>query len=108
MLQPRQNNLFTRLFDLASQKHLIQNSIDLVKVEDKIQLTHVAKELIQHLDEEMNGLQISKLVIICVDASAKEEASVTSIYDFGGAAKLDEIRLVFLVAGRHETVDLAF
>lgn len=108
MLQPRQNNLFTRLLDLARQKHLIQNSIDLVKVEDKIQLTHIAKELIQHLDKEMNGLQISKLVIIRVDASAEEETGVATIDDFGGAAELDEIGLVFLVARRHETVHLAF
>jgi hypothetical protein len=29
MLQPRQHNLFTRLFNLSSQKHFIQNSVNL-------------------------------------------------------------------------------
>jgi len=29
MLQPRQNNLFTRLLHLASQEHLVENSVHL-------------------------------------------------------------------------------
>jgi hypothetical protein len=67
MLQPRQHNLFTRLFNLSSQEDFIQNSINLfpttpvsnpfvssspfplsylVKVKHQIQFTHIAKELI--------------------------------------------------------------
>jgi hypothetical protein len=84
MLQPRQHNLFTRLFNLSRQEHFIQNSVNLsptpqcqqlslfpsiplsitlalsylVKVEHQIQFTHVPKELIQHFDEEMYGFQV--------------------------------------------------
>jgi hypothetical protein len=83
MLQPRQHNLFTRLFNLSSQKHFIQDSVNLsptphisnypslylpysllpllaylVKVKHQIQFTHVPKELIQHFDEEMYGFQV--------------------------------------------------
>lgn len=30
----------------------------LVEIEHKIQLAHIAKELIQYFDEEMNGLEV--------------------------------------------------
>lgn len=36
MFQPRQHHLFTRLLDLARQEDLIEDSVDLVKVEDEI------------------------------------------------------------------------
>jgi hypothetical protein len=46
----------------------------------------------------MNSLQISQLVIICVDAGAEEEACVAAVDDFV-LSELDEVALVFLVAG---------
>jgi len=79
MLQPRQHNLFTRLFNLSGQEHFVKDSVNLspnqsavhpslyalvlalaylVEVEHQIQLTHVPKELIQHFDEEMYGFQV--------------------------------------------------
>lgn len=30
----------------------------LVEIEDQIQFAHIAEELVQHFDEEMNGLEI--------------------------------------------------
>ena len=56
MLQSRQHNLLACLFDLPSQKHLIQYSINLVEVEHQVQLTDVPKELVQYLNEEVYGL----------------------------------------------------
>ncbi len=44
MLQPRQDNLFARLFDLTGEENLVQDGVDLVEVEDQIQLAYVAKE----------------------------------------------------------------
>jgi hypothetical protein len=83
MLQPRQHDLFTRLFNLTRQEDFIKDSVNLcppksaihlslfialscsffvaaylVEVEHQIQFTHVPEELIQHFDEEMYGFQV--------------------------------------------------
>lgn len=46
MFQSREHDLFACLFNLARQEHFIQDSVDLVEVEDQIQLAHIAEELI--------------------------------------------------------------
>lgn len=106
MLQPREHNLFTRLLNLASQKHLVQNSVDLVKVEDQVELADVAEEGVEDLDEEVDGLEVGELVVVCVDAGAEEEAGVAAVDDLV-VAELDKVGLVLLVARRHEAVHLA-
>ena len=78
---------------------------DLVKVEHQIQLAHIPKEAIQHLDEEMYRFQIRELVVVGVDAHAEEEAGVPPVDDFE-RAELDEVGLVLLVSGGDEAVDL--
>ena len=80
----------------------------LVEVENKVQFTHVAKERIQNLYKEMYSLQISQLIIICVDARAEEQSRIAAIYDFRGTAEFDEIRLMLLVARCNKAVDFAF
>lgn len=55
VFQPRQHHLLARLLNLTSQKHLVQDGIHLVKVEDQIQFANVSKEGIQHLDEEVDS-----------------------------------------------------
>ena len=130
MLQPRQYHLLTRLLNLPREKHLIQDGVDLVKIKHEVQLAHVPEELVQHLDEEVDGLEVGQLVVVGVDAHAEEEARVPPVHDLRGAevlahdaggvrgvvrgggvgggrgAELDEVGLVFLVAGRDEAVDL--
>jgi hypothetical protein len=54
----------------------------------------------------MYRLQIRQLVIIRVDAGAEEEARVPPVDDLGHVAELDEVGLVFLVAGGDEAVYL--
>lgn len=54
----------------------------------------------------MYGLEVCELIIVGVDASAKEEAGIAAIYDFGGTAKLDKVGLVLLVSRSYKTVDL--
>lgn len=106
VLQPRQNNLLARLLNLARQEDLVQNSIHLVEVEDEIQLAHVAEEGIQHLDEEVYGLEVRQLVVVCVDAGAEEEPRVAAVDDLV-VAELDKVGLVLLVAGGDEPVHFA-
>lgn len=106
MLQPSQDNLLTRLFNLAGQKDLVQDGVDLVKVEDEIELADIAEELVQDFDEEVNSFQIGELVVVRVDACAEEEAGVATVDEFRGAAELDKVGLVLLVAGGYQTVDL--
>lgn len=104
MLQPRQHHLLTRLLNLPRQKHLIQDGINLIKVEHQIQLTHIPKEGIQNLDEEVDGLQVRQLVVVGVDAGAEEQPRVPPVDDLV-VPELDEVGLVFLVARRDEPVD---
>lgn len=105
MFQPRQHNLLTRLLDLAGQKHLVENGVDLVKVEDEIELAHVAEEGVEDLDEEVDGLEVGELVVVSIDAGAEEEPGVAAVDDLV-VAVLDKVGLVLLVARSDETVDL--
>lgn len=100
MLQPSQDNLLARLLDLAGQKDLVEDGIDLVEVEDQVQLAHVAEEGVEHLDEEVDGLQVGELVVVGVDAGAEEEPRVAPVDDLV-VAELDEVGLVLLVAGSY-------
>lgn len=105
MFQPSQHHLLTRLLNLPSQKNLIQNGIHLVKVEHQVQLAHVAEEGVEHLDEEVDRLEVGELVVVGVDTRAKEEPCVPPVDDLV-VAELDEVGLVFLIAWGDESVDL--
>lgn len=106
MFQPRQHDLLTRLLNLARQKDLVEDGVDLVKVEDEVELADVAEEGVEHLDEEVDGLEEGELVVVCVDAGAEEEAGVAAVDDFV-VAELDKVGLVLLVARGDEAVDFA-
>jgi len=107
MLQPCKHNLFTRLLNLARQKHLVKNRIDLVKVENKIKLADVSEKGIEDLDKEVNGLEVGELVIVCVDAGAEEKTCVAAVNNLV-VSELDKVGLVFLIAGCDEAMDFAF
>ena len=105
MLQPRQNNLLARLLNLARQKDLVEDRVDLVKVEDEVELAHVAEEGVEHLDKEVDGLEVRQLVVVGVDARAEKEPRVPPVDELV-VAELDEVGLVLLVARGDEAVDL--
>jgi hypothetical protein len=105
MLQPRQHDLLARLLDLAGQEDLVQDGVDLVEVEDQVQLAHVPEKGVEHLDEEVDRLQVRELVVVGVDAGAEEEPRVPPVDDLV-VAELDEVGLVLLVARGDEAVDL--
>ncbi|KAJ6256284.1 LOW QUALITY PROTEIN: hypothetical protein Dda_8781 [Drechslerella dactyloides] len=98
MLEPREHRLLGRLLDLAREEDLVEDRIHLVKIEDchpsarlhdipaygqcgtgrRGKLADVSEERIEHLDEEVDGLE---LVIVRVDADAEEEARVAAVDD---------------------------
>ena len=78
----------------------------LVEIEHQIQLAHVPKERIQHLDEEVYGLEVRELVIVGVDAGAEEQPRVPPVDDLARLPELDEVGLVLLVARRNQAVHL--
>jgi len=78
----------------------------LVEVEHQVKLADIPEESIQHLDEEMYRFQICQLIVVRVDAGAEEQASVPPVYDLGHVSKLDEVRLVLLVARCYEAMHL--
>jgi hypothetical protein len=77
----------------------------LVEVEHQVQFAHIPKELIQHLHKEMYRFQVSELVVVGVYACAEEQPGIAAVDHFRGAAELNEVGLVFLVARRDEAVD---
>lgn len=77
----------------------------LVEIKHQVQLAHIPKKAIQHLHEEVYGLQIRQFVVVGVHANTEEQARVPPVDDFEGA-EFDEVGLVFLVAGGDEAVDL--
>jgi len=100
VLQPRQNYLLARLLDLAGQEDLVEDGVDLVKVENQVELADIAEEGVKNLDEEVDGLEVGELVVVGVDAGAEEEARVAAVNDLV-VTELDEVGLVFLVARRN-------
>lgn len=54
----------------------------------------------------MDGLKEGKLVVVCVDAGAEEEAGVAAVDDLV-IAELDKVGLVLLVARGDKAVDFA-
>ena len=72
MFQPRQYHNLTHLLNLAGQKDLIKDSIDLVEIKDQVQFTHVPKELIENLDEEMDGFEVGEFIVGTVNTDAEE------------------------------------
>lgn len=53
----------------------------LVKVEDQIEFTDIAKEGIQDLDKKVDRLQVGQLVVVGINAQTKEEASIATVDD---------------------------
>lgn len=105
MLQPSKHDLLACLLDLAGEEDLVEDGVDLVEVEDEVELADVAEEGVEHLNEEVDGLEVRQLVVVGVDARAEEEPRVPPVDDLV-VAELDEVGLVFLVARRDEAVDL--
>lgn len=71
----------------------------LVEIEYQVKLAHVPEETVQDLYKEMNRFQVGQLVIVGVDAHAKEEPGITPVNNLEGP-KLNEVGLVLLVPGR--------
>lgn len=106
VLQAREHDLLARLLNLAGEEDLVKDGVHLVEVEDEVELADVAEEGVEDLDEEVDGLEVGELVVVCVDAGAEEEPGVAAVDDLV-VAELDEVGLVLLVAGGDEAVDLA-
>jgi hypothetical protein len=78
----------------------------LVEIKHQIQLTHIPKEAIQHLDKEVYSLEVRQLIIIRIHADAEEQPRIPPIHH-AVLPELHEIRLVLLVPRRDEAVHLA-
>ena len=81
MLEAGEDDLLAGLLDLAGEEDLGEDGVDLVEVEDEVELADIAKEGIEDLDEEVDGLEVGELVVVRVDADAEEQAGVSAIDD---------------------------
>ena len=132
MLQPSQHDLLRGLLDLAGEEYFVEDCVDLrhrisfvrhftpsqirksgtqthlVEIKHQIQLAYIPKELIQHFDKEMDGFEVSQLIIVLVDTCAEEQAGITAIDYFQVVSEFHEVRLVLLVPWCDEAVDFAF
>lgn len=105
MLKAGEHDLLARLLNLARQEDLVEYRVDLVEVEDEVELAHVAEEGVEYLDEEVDGLEVGELVVVCIDARAEEESRVPPVHHLV-VSELDKVRLVLLVPWRYQPVYL--
>ena len=56
---------------------------DLVEVENQIEFTNIPEKLVQYFDKKVDGFQICKLIIVCVNADTEEEPSISSVDNLG-------------------------
>ena len=81
VLEAGQDQALVGLHDLAGEEHLVEDAVDLVKVEDQVQFAHVLEVRVQDLDEQVDRLQVGQLVVVRVDAHAKVQARVPPVDD---------------------------
>jgi hypothetical protein len=53
----------------------------LVKIENEIELADVSKESIENLDKEVDGFEVGELVVVSIDAQAKEESCIATVHN---------------------------
>jgi len=71
----------TRFSEFTRQKHLVNDGVDFVEIEHKVELTYVFEIFVQNLDKVMNGFKIEEIVVGDIDANAKIETRVASVDD---------------------------
>ena len=89
-VQPFHDLFLARLLDLPREDEFVDDLVHFVKVEDEVELAHVAEVVVQDLDEEVDRLEERELVVVDVDAELEEQPGVPPVDDLV-RAKLGEI-----------------
>jgi hypothetical protein len=55
-----------------------------MKVENEVQLAHIAEVMIKNLNKQMNGLQVSQLIVCDIYAQAEVKSSIAPVDDLVG------------------------
>ena len=97
---------FRRFLHFPRQHEFVENTVNLVEVEDNIQLANVGKVGIQEFYKQVDGFQVGEFVLLNVHGDGKEQTRISSIYEFV-AIVFDKV-CVFFVAGCHQSVNLGF
>eukprot|EP00310_Coccolithus_braarudii_P023054 CAMPEP_0183353680 /NCGR_PEP_ID=MMETSP0164_2-20130417/34525_1 /TAXON_ID=221442 /ORGANISM="Coccolithus pelagicus ssp braarudi, Strain PLY182g" /LENGTH=183 /DNA_ID=CAMNT_0025526403 /DNA_START=445 /DNA_END=993 /DNA_ORIENTATION=- len=100
-----EDGLLGCLLHLASEEELVEDHVHLVEVEDQVKLAYVAKELVEKLDEEVDGLEVHKFIVHHIHADGEEEARVTPVYELV-LLELDEVGELWVARGDN-AVDLS-
>lgn len=90
--------------DLPGQKHLVDDTVNLIEVEHQIQFANIVEVFVQHFYKVVYRLEISQVVVAHVHADAEVEAGVAPVDDLE-VSELHEIR-VLGVPDSHHGVDL--
>ena len=53
-----------------------------MEIEDKVELTHVAEEVVQNFDKQVNTFQVHQLIVSQVNAEGEEQACVSPVDHF--------------------------
>mmetsp|Transcript_3497 Transcript_3497/g.14158 ORF Transcript_3497/g.14158 Transcript_3497/m.14158 type:complete len:223 (-) Transcript_3497:242-910(-) len=72
LLESLQYNFLGRLLDLSCQEELVQNEVADVEAEDQVELANAREEVVEHLDEQVDALEMRELVVVDVDAQREE------------------------------------
>lgn len=63
---------FAGLHDFTANYHLVEDLVHLVEVENEIKFAHAAKVLVENLHEQVDELEVGKLVVLSVHAESKK------------------------------------
>lgn len=84
------NGLFAGFLQLSSKYELVQNKVDLLKIENQIQLTYIAEEMVKNLHKQVDTFKVHELIVSNVNTQGEEETRISPVYYFV-CPKLDKV-----------------
>ena len=84
----------------TARHNLVDNVIDLIKVEDHIKFAHFGKSLVERLHENVNQVQHTQLRLGLISHAHKEERGKVAVNDARAGTPAVESRKLDKVASR--------
>ena len=69
------------LHDLATDYHLVEDLVNFVEVEDKIELANGSKVLVENLYEKMDELEVGKFIVKLINTQSEVKTCIPTVND---------------------------
>jgi hypothetical protein len=78
---PKSKYLVAGFYDSSIHDHFLQQHVRAIQIEHNVQLTHIAKKLVQRFHQQMNKLQNRKLIFFRIGRHNEKQRRVSAIND---------------------------